>query len=900
MLLACTIARTEMGTCAAETRTFLLTDIEGSTNLLAALGERYEGALIRHRDLLREVTEANAGEVVDSYGDGFFAAFGRAADAVAAAVDGQRRIAKESWPGGVQLKVRMGLHSGSAARSGHAYVGLDVHKAARIMAAAHGGQILLSSNTAALVEDDLPGEVGLLNLGPRRLKDLARPANLFQVEAAGLRVVFDAPRTLDVRANNLPYQSTPFVGREAEITEASSLLRASRLLTLTGAGGTGKTRLALQLAAESIDHFHDGVFLVSLAAVTDPDHLPAAIASALEVRTHGSEAVLNLLQRRLETSSLLLVLDNFEQIVNAATTVTGLLACCRELKIVVTSREPLHVTGEQEYPVRPLGIPDLDDLGPPEALSRCEAVELFVQRSRAVCPEFTLSERNARTVAEICVRLDGLPLSIELAAARMKFFTPGTLLERLGKRIGTLSGGPRDLPERQRTLRNTLDWSYNLLSEPEKRLFVRLGVFVGRFSLESAEHVCASANLPPLDGTVAEGIESLLNKSLVHAGDGEPDDEPWFWLLETIREYATELLRGSPEEAQVRTAHASFFAELTELFNQAQANPEAGREEDARGIRMVGAVHENINAALEWTTGPGDVRDAYRMVANLFVFYFDQGLWNECAAWVRRLAGREAGIEPKYLMQVHRGTATAAEIGGDWRKAKEEYLTTAELAREAGDQDTEVVARLNSILSIGPDDTWPEESKSILDREIESAKNTGSNFRRLFTLMVRGYFHRAHGRFDEAAADYREVLALDMPTERHGALISMGLCEVRLDRMREAEPRFRRVLDEEREGSASPLTISRALIGMAAVSTDPVRAVRLLAASQAVRARIGLAGVPVTQAEYDFIAKRVKSGLDAEEYERAWVEGEQMKMEAAVEYALREEICDERPAGDGE
>jgi len=893
------MAPATMSTHAAETRTFLLTDIERSTNLLRALGERYETMLARHREILRGATEAYAGEVIDSYADGFFAAFGRAADAVAAAVEGQRLLAAESWPEGAEVRVRMGLHSGSAVRSGDGYVGLDVHKVARVMAAAHGGQILVSKTTAALVADDLSSQVGLLDLGPRRLKDLSWPENLFQVEAAGLRTGFEAPRTLDLRANNLPFQSTPFVGRETELTEAAGLLRKTRLLTLTGAGGTGKTRLALQLAAESIDRFHDGVFVVSLAAVTDPDYLPAAIANELEIRSQGSEDMLRLLQRRLETSLLLLVLDNFEQIVEAATTVTRLLEHCRELKIVVTSREALRVTGEQEYPVRPLGLPDLDNLGPIETLSRFEAVDLFVQRSSAVSPHFTLSEQNARAVAEICVRLDGLPLSIELAAARMKLFTPATLLERLGKRIGVLSGGARDLPERQRTLRNTLDWSFNLLSQDEKRLFVRLGVFVGSFSLAAAEEVCASDKLPALSLTVEDGIESLLNKSLLGRVENDLDGQSRFWMLETIREYAAEILTGSDEESQVRTTHASFFAEIAEQFGRAMWDPAISREEGVRWIRVIAGAHENLNAALEWTTGPGEMRDAFRIVGTLGTFYADQGLRREQATWLNRLVGREDGIEAELRMHVHLANAGAAASVADWPKAREENLLAAKLACEVGDEELEAIAKIRSTWPLVPEEEGIEQRERVIGEVVDSARKAASVAILVNALLTRGELRRANGRFEEAAADFRELLGLNTIWGLHGTLINLGFCEWRLGNTFDAESRFQRVLEQERNGSMSPAVISFALFGLAAVSADPVRALRLLSASDSIRARFGLTQIfdHADQADYDIIAERLKSDLAADEYECVREEGERMKMEAAVEYALSgTPDCENAPA----
>src|SRR5258708_3058106 len=447
------------------TVTLLFTDIERSTHLLQQLGNRYASVLSECRRLLRAALQQWNGHEVDTQGDAFFVAFARATDAVLAAVDGQRALATHPWPEGVVVRVRMGLHTGEPQLSSEDYVGLDVHGAARIMSAAHGGQVLLSQATCNLVEQDLPDDVSLRDLGEHRLKDLGRPKRLFQLVISGLPADFPPLRTLDTYSNNLPVQLTPFIGREQEVTAVYDLLRREdmRLLTLTGPGGTGKTRLGLQVAAELSDLFADGVFFVNLAPISDPALVVPTITQTLELKETGDQPVLDLLNTSLRKQQLLLVLDNFEQVVSAAVQVVDLLVACPLLKVMVTSRRGLHVLAEHEFVVPPFPLPDLKHLPDLPALSHYAAVALFISQAQAVKPDFQMTTTNAHAIAEICARLDGLPLAIELAAARVKLLPAQTLLARLSQRLAILTSTAQDVPLRQQTLRNTIQWSYGLL-----------------------------------------------------------------------------------------------------------------------------------------------------------------------------------------------------------------------------------------------------------------------------------------------------------------------------------------------------------------------------------------------------------------------------------------------------
>ena len=538
-----------MRTLPSGTVTLLFTDIEGSTRLLHELGGRYADVLVEHRRLLRAVFSQHGGVEVDTQGDAFFYAFARATDAVAAARDGQSAL--EGGP----VRVRIGIHTGEPIVTDEGYVGADVHRAARIMGAGHGGQVLLSETTGQLLDS----EANLRDLGDHRLKDLTAPQRLYQLGDA------DFPPLKTLYRTNLPIQPNPLVGRERELAEAGELVREHRLVTLTGSGGSGKTRLALQLAAEAIEQFPDGVFWVPLQALRDPALVERAIGDSVGADDGLIDYVAN--------KRLLVLVDNFEQVVEAAPTISSLLAGTPNTVVLITSREPLHVDSEHRFPVEPL--PD-DDAG-----------ALFLERARAVDPHF----RHAGAVGEICRRLDGLPLAIELAAARVALLDPDELLARLDRRLSLLESRSRDAPARQRTLRATIEWSHDLLNSSEQKLFRKLAVFRGSFSLEAAEAVC--------DADLDE-LESLVVKSLVRRwGSGR------LGLLDTIREYALERLDASPEAEEVRLRHAEHFLAVLQ-----GANLNAGSTFDLRDPMrhdIADAEQDNLRGALAWAVRTGSV-----------------------------------------------------------------------------------------------------------------------------------------------------------------------------------------------------------------------------------------------------------------------------------------------------
>ena len=567
-------------------RTFLFTDVEGSTRLWEQYPAAMRAALERHDRILRDAIGGSEGEVVKSTGDGMMAVFDAPGAAVDATITAQQALFAEPWPDMCAIRVRMGVHSGAAEARGGDFFGPAINRTARIMAAGHGGQVLVSGAIADVVRDRLPAGATLRDLGEHRLKDLGRAEHLYQLTHPALPDEFPPLATLDVRPNNLPTQTSAFVGRDGELQAIRQRLddASSRLITLTGPGGTGKTRLALRAAADQIDRFTDGVFFVDLVPATDADSVIALIAAAIGLGDTSNRSPIEELRRRLRAQETLLVLDNFEQVMVAAPVLVDLLEDSPGLKVLVTSREALRVRGEQVVPVPPLSLPDATR-GASKAveLSQFEAIQLFVERARSVRGDFALTDDNAAAVVEICRRLDGLPLAIELATARMNLFTPEALRDRLGSRLKMLGGGARDLPERQQTLRATIDWSYEMLEPAEQRLLELVAVFAGG-SVDAIDAVATAAS--PAAGTdidAIDGLGSLVDKSLIRLNDAaDAGTAPRVVMLETIREYATERLEARPEfAAAARESHARHFARLAAEASRTAAAPSTSLAGDA-------------------------------------------------------------------------------------------------------------------------------------------------------------------------------------------------------------------------------------------------------------------------------------------------------------------------------
>jgi predicted ATPase/class 3 adenylate cyclase len=716
------------------TVTMLFTDIEGSTRLLERLGqERYAEALELHRRVLRGAFARHRGYEVEHEGDAFFVAFSTAEDALAAAAQAQRALAKEDWPAGQSFRVRMGIHTGEPLAVAPRYVGVDVHKAARIMASGHGGQVLLSDTTRRLVAG-----ADVLELGEHRLKDLLQPEPLYQLRIEGMPSEFPALNTLGNRPTNLPVQPNPLIGREREVAEISALLTAEgvRLLTLSGVGGTGKTRLALQAAAELLDEFPSGVFFVPLAPISDSRLVLPTLAHVLAVREVAGESLEDALATYLETKRMLLLLDNCEQVVDAAPALSALLESSAGLRFLITSRERLRIRGERVYAVPPLRLPGRNvDLS---ELAANDAVALFVARGAAAAEGFALSEKNAATVVSICKRLDGLPLAIELAAAWLPALPPEALLQRLDQRLSLLIRGTRDAEERQQTLRKTIEWSYDLLTRDEQALFAGLGPFADGGRLDAVQACCDPDAAGGVD--VLSGLIGLVEKNLVRQR-ADADGEPRFWMFETIREFAVDLLAQTGSLEPFRRRHADYYFDLV---GEVYAGMLSLREEFER----IENDRANIEAALVFAAEHGDFARIAAAVADLW--------------------------------RVWRRSAGELEVGLRW----------AELAlAQQGLLDTDVIVRLLAAAS----ELWRfsgnlERAKTLKVECVEIARRTGSRVRTthgelsvIHTLADLADMATSDGNVAEARAYLEEALALGGGGRTLGSLASLALVEEDLD-----------------------------------------------------------------------------------------------------------------------
>jgi predicted ATPase/class 3 adenylate cyclase len=655
------------------TVTFLFTDIEGSTRLLQTLGrDVYADCLERHSRMVRAAISECGGVELGTEGDSFFVVFDSAVSGVRSAVRAQRALADANWPPGVELRIRIGLHTGEAAQRGDGYVGLDVHRAARVAAAGHGGQVVLTEATAQLVEGNCPSGVEIQDLGPHTLKDFDEPARIFQLVIDGLDPIHPPLRTATQRRTNLPGQRTSFVGREEELRRVEGLLAAGRLVTLTGPGGSGKSRLALEAAARSLTAPYDEVYLIDLSAITDPELVLPEIAGVLRVREEPGVDREESLRARLQRGSVLLVLDSFETVVGAGPSVARLLDQVPSLGLLVTSRRPLRVIGEQELAILPMTLPP-ESTDAPDAVS--DAVQLFRERAAAVRPDLVFDGSNADAVAAIVRRVEGLPLALELAAIQLRVLEPAELAERLDQRLAILRGGPSDAPERQQTLEAAIRWSVEALDSATRVLLGRLTVFRSGWVFDAVAAVAGD------DIDVVDGLGTLLDSSLVQRRR-QPDGSARFHMLESIREYAARELR--PDDAiTVEQHHANWCLELVE---KAETDLTGSQLE---WIDRLGAEHDNLRAALDRATradNPLDLGTALQTSAALWRFWQQRGHLVEGRARLERLLSlHEREVSDNVRARALGALGSLDYWWADYDAMQRHYDEQLALARAVGD-----------------------------------------------------------------------------------------------------------------------------------------------------------------------------------------------------------------------
>jgi len=827
-----TETRTMHGPLPSGTVTFLFTDVEGSTRLLHSLGaEAYAEALAEHRGAIRAACAAEGGVEVDTQGDAFFFAFPTAAGALTAATAFSAALA--SGP----IQVRAGIHTGSPLLTAEGYVGSDVHRAARIAAAGHGGQVLVSAATASLVGTD-----GLHDLGEHRFKDLSAPERVYQVGGTS----FPALRTL--YRTNLPVPLTPFLGRDRELAELTGLIGRddTRLVTLTGPGGTGKTRLALAAAGHAADAFPDGVWWIPLAPIRDP-----ALVLATAGRVLGSR---NGLAEHIADRRMLCLFDNFEQVVDAAAGIGELLAACPNLEVLVTSRERLRLRGEQAYPVPPLAETDGE--------------ALFVERARAADPGFTPDD----AVGELCRRLDDLPLAIELAAARTALFTPAQLLERLGQRLDLLKGA-RDADPRQQTLRATIAWSHDLLSEDERRLFRRLSVFRGGSTYEAAEAIA---------GAEPETLGSLVDKSLVRRRDAKAG--PRFAMLETIREFAAELLETSGEDAEIRLRHATWFLDLAEEGTFVAM--------DATWLDRVDADIDNVRGALDFGAGTGETQRVLRANAQLRDYWGTRGLLSEGVARVERALAADTTSTVARCLALN-AAMSAHSNHGDAALAQRRIEEARTIADELGDPYLRALTATGEAWSLTGSARWAE-ALAILDDTVPALRELGAWDVALPANRTRAWMHEELGDMntfwelteenlrDSRAHGHRRIEARSL-----GALAERAAAQGRFEEVRDL---LEQSLAIDRELGNIPF-MNLDLVRFAAIHTRegrPATAARLISRAVAALEEIGFALESWMTIEIDEAIATVRRALEPAAFDAAWDAGRSLGLEEAIALALGE------------
>jgi predicted ATPase/class 3 adenylate cyclase len=872
---------------ATSTVTFLFTDIEGSTALWEQDGARMSQALAAHDVLARRAVESRHGRVVKMTGDGMHAAFDDARDALAATVDLQQALADPAATDGVPLRVRCGLHAGVVERRDNDYFGSPVNRAARIMSAAHGSQVLLSQAVVDGVREMLPASVSLRDLGKVRLKDLSTPEHVYQVVHPQLRQEFPALRSLEATPNNLPQQATSFIGREKDLAELQRLLAKTRLLTLIGSGGCGKTRLCLQVAADSLERFPDGAWLVELAALADPGLVPQTVATVLGLKEAPGKPITQTLTDYLKDKRLLLLLDNCEHLLDGcARLADALLRLCPHAKILASSREALGIGGEQAYRVPSLSLPDPKQAHTPASVAPFEAVQLFTDRALLARTDFQVTHENAGTLASICYRLDGIPLAIELAAARVRALSVEEINSKLDHRFRLLTGGSRTALPRQQTLRSLIDWSYDLLHEPEKRLLQRLSVFAGGWTLEAAEKVCAGEGVKDQD--VLDLLTSLCDKSLVLVEQN--DGHYRYRLLETVRQYARERLVEIGGGEAVRDRHRDYFITVAE-----EAKPKLTGAEQAEWLQRLEQEHENLRAGLDWSLMEPGSGAGLRLCDALLRFWMTRGFLSEgrecCASVLRKAAAKERTKEHANAVNA---AGTLAYCQADYPAARTLFEESLAIQRQMGDRSG-IALSLNSFGNVAYRQGDYPAARVLYEESLAIRRDLGEPSGIAASLNNLGNVDHYQGNLASARALFEKSLAIKRELGDQGGTASTlhNLGSVTYDQgdFAAALALCKECLGIQRE-LGDRLAITNSLTNLAALVAalgSVLRAARIWGAEQRLRDEIGSPLSPTDRLarEKSVAAARATLGDDAA-FDRAWQEGRALTLELAIELGLAE------------
>lgn len=815
------------------TVTFFFTDLEGSTRLQQQLEDRYVDLLSDYRALMRSIMSEAGGHEVDSQGDSFLIVFRRAIDAWQAAVELERAVTRHSWPEGTALRPRIGLHTGEPALTAWGYVGLDVHRAARICKAAHGGQILLSQATCELVHTHLPSDAALLDLGEHRLKDLQRPERIFQVLHPSIPKDFPPLNSLNILLNNLPVQLTSFVGREREMAEVKGLLATKRLLTLTGFGGCGKTRLALQVAADVLEEHPEGVWLAELAGVSDPAVVPQVVASALGVREEPGRTLAETLSDYFHERRLLLVLDNCEHVIAACAQLAHtLLGASPHLHILATSRESLGIAGETTWRVPALSLPDLRNLPSLEELAQNEAVRLFVERAVAVKSGFAVTVQNAPGVVQICHRLEGIPLAIELAAAQLRVLSVPQIAARLDDGLRMLPGGRRTADRHQR-LHAVMEWSYALLSESERIMLRSLSVFAGSFTLEAVEVICAGNGIEK--EAVLDLLTRLVDKSLVIVD--EQNGESRYRLLDTVRRYSGEKLEEANEAKAVRSRYMDWYVALAK-----RAEPMLRISQE--WFDRLEAEHSNLRSVLDWCRQTQDWEQALRLSAPLRRFWLVRGFWTEGRRWLDEALANARDAPLPLRAKALEAAASLAQYQADYDRAlvlcEDSLVIYRALADKGGIADA--LTTLGNVLFERGDYAEARrvhEESLAYGRDADDKWSIGASLVNLANVaMHQGDFERARALCQESLAVFQQA------GDRRGlafALNILGLIAHDQGDFIAARKPFEEALGVQRElGDKRGIAISLTNLGLLARElSDYDAAVSLCEEALAIRRQLG-------------------------------------------------------------